>query len=143
MSTNNFCAKDIKREWHLIDAKNQILGRISTEVAKLLMGKNKPQFVSYLDLGDNVVVINADKVKLSGKKEIQKTYHRFSGFPGGLRTEKIADIRKRKPEEIIIHCVKGMLPKSILGRQMIKKLYVFAGTDHPFKQQIKEEVKNG
>jgi large subunit ribosomal protein L13 len=143
MSTNVLSAKDIKRDWHLIDAKNQPLGRLATGVVKILSGKTKPNFVPYLDLGDFVVVINADQIKVSGKKELDKKYFRFSGFPGGLREETLSFLRKRKPEEIIFHAVKGMLPKNRLGRQMLKKLHVFAGSDHPFKRQLGEGAKDG
>lgn len=141
MSTNSVSAKDIKREWHLIDAKNQVLGRLATEVAKILMGKNKPNYVPYLDMGDNVVVINAVKVITTGKKEQQKSYVRHSGYPGGLKVEQLAKVRENKPEQIIIHAVKGMIPKTRLGRQMVKKLHVFAGSEHPFKRQL--GVKDG
>lgn len=144
MSTNIVSVKDIKRSWHLIDAKNAVLGRLATEVATILMGKKKPQYVPYLDLGDNVVVINAAKVRVTGRKETEKKYVRHSGYPGGLRTETLAEVRERKPEEIINHAVKGMLPKNKLGTQMIKKLHVFAASDHPFKKQVneKEEIKD-
>lgn len=138
MSTNRLSAKEIKREWRLIDAKGKVLGRISTEVASFLMGKNKPGFVPYLDTGDYVVVINADKVRVSGKKEAQKRYIRHSGYPGGYKEESLADLRKNKPEEIIAHAVRGMVPKSKLGRQMLKKLHVFAGNEHPYKRELKE-----
>lgn len=140
MSTNSVSAKDIKREWHLIDAKNKILGRLSTDVAKLLTGKNKPSFVPYLDMGDNVVVINASKVKVTGKKETQKRYIRHSGYPGGFKEEKLEQLRERKPEEIITHAVKGMVPKTKLGRVMLKKLHVYPGSTHPFKKELKEEA---
>lgn len=139
MSTNSVSAKDIKREWHLIDAKNQVLGRLSVEVASLLMGKNKPNFVPYLNMGDNVVVINAAKVKVTGKKEQQKKYFRHSGYPGGLKTETLADLRVRKPESLILHAVSGMVPKTKLGRQMIKKLHVFAGVSHPFAKELEDK----
>ncbi len=144
MSTNKVSAKEIKREWHVIDAKNQVLGRLASGVATILTGKNKPNFVPYLDLGDNVVVINASKVKVTGKKEEQKKYARHSGYPGGFRTENLSDVRAKKPEMIITHAVSGMVPKSKLGREMLKKLHVYAGNEHPFKDKLKkqeEEVK--
>lgn len=137
MSTNNLSAKSIQRNWHLVDAKNQILGRIATEIATKLSGKNKPNFVPFLDNGDNVVVVNAAKVAVTGKKEQQKKYVRHSGFPGGLRVEILKDVRAVKPEEMITHAVKGMLPKNKLGKKMIKKLHVFAGNEHPFDRQLK------
>lgn len=133
MSTNVLSAKDIKREKHTIDASGKILGRLATEIAKLLMGKNKPRYVPYLDTGDFVVVTNASKIKLSGKKSQNKIYARHSGYPGGLKLETFDKLIIRRPEYIIEHAVKGMLPHSKLGRQMIKKLKVYSG----------EEVKSG
>lgn len=124
MSTNVLSAKDIKRETHTIDASGKILGRLATDVAKLLMGKNKPNFVPYLDNGDFVVVTNASKVKVTGKKSTQKKYIRHSGFPGGLKVETYDKLLVRRPEAIIEHAVKGMLPKNRLGRVMIRKLKV-------------------
>lgn len=138
MSTNKVSARDIKRDWHLVDAKNKVLGRLSTDVAKIVTGKHKPNFVPYLDMGDNVVVINASQVKVTGKKETQKKYVRHSGYPGGLKVEKLADLRLRNPEEIIIHAVKGMVPKNKLGRQMLKKLHVFGSSHHPFQKELRE-----
>lgn len=129
MSTNVLSAKDIKREKHIIDATDQILGRLSTQVARLLMGKHKPYFVPYLDTGDFVIVTNASKVKVTGKKLTDKKYIRHSGYPRGLKVETFDNLLKRKPEVIIEHAVKGMLPKGSLGRQMIKKLKVFGGND--------------
>lgn len=132
--------KTIKRGWHLIDAKDQILGRLTTRVAHVLMGKNKPYFVPYLDCGDYVVVVNARGVKVSGRKEKQKEYLRYSGYPGGLKRETLGHLRERKPEELIRRAVYGMLPKNRLARQVIKKLYVFADDNHPFKDKF--PVKN-
>src|SRR5260221_4607274 len=123
MSTNVFSAKDIKRDWHLVDAKDQTLGRLATGIAKTLMGKNKPSFVPYLDNGDFVVIINAAEIKVSGKKPAQKVYTRHSGFPGGLKQETYSDLQKRRPTEILRHAIKGMLPKTKLSYKMIKKLY--------------------
>lgn len=146
MSTNSVRAKDIKREWQLVDAKNKIVGRIATEIATMLMGKNKPNYVPYLDMGDNVVVINAAKVKFSGKKESQKRYYTHSGYPGGLKTKTVTDIRTDKPEQLVSHAVWGMMPKGTLGRQMIKKLHVYGGSEHPYKKQMQKvegEEKNG
>lgn len=125
MSTNTLSAKDIKRDKHVIDASGQILGRLSTQVAKLLMGKHKPQYVPYLDTGDFVVVTNAAKVKVTGKKFNQKKYISHSGYPGGLKVETYDKLITRKPEAIIEHAVRGMLPKNKLGRAMIKKLKVY------------------
>lgn len=127
MSTNVVSAKDIKRETKTIDAAGKILGRLAGEIAIILMGKKKPEFVPYLDMGDFVVVTNASKVKVTGKKSKDKIYVSHSGYPGGLKQETFDKKIIRKPEYIIEHAVKGMLPHSKLGRQMIKKLKVFAG----------------
>ena len=128
--------KDIKRSWHLIDAKNQILGRLSTKAAVYLMGKHKPMYTSYLDSGDFVVVINAKEVALSGKKESQKKYWRHSGHPGALYSKTAGQLRAQKPELLIRNAVLGMLPKTALGKQMAKKLYVFASEQHSFKEKF-------
>lgn len=135
MSTSSLSVKQIQRSWHLVDAKEKVLGRLATDVAKLLMGKNKSSFVPYLDTGDNVVVVNASTVKVTGKKERQKIYFRHSGYPKGDRRELLSDLRKRKPEDIIFSAVKGMLPKNKLGRAMIKKLHVFKDADHPYQKE--------
>lgn len=126
MATNTFSAKDIKREKHTIDASGKVLGRLATEVARLLMGKHKPQFVPYLDLGDFVSVFNASKIKVTGRKMSDKNYFRHSGYPGGLRIETLENLLKRRPEFVLENAVKGMLPKTKLGRSMIKKLKIFA-----------------
>ena len=129
MSTNVVSAKDIKRQYHRIDATGKILGRLATEVATILMGKKKPMFVPYLDTGDFVIITNAQKIKLSGKKMKEKIYTRHSGYPGGLKVETFDKMIVRKPEFVIEHAVKGMLPGNKLGRQMIKKLTVFSGEE--------------
>lgn len=130
--------KDIKRQWHLIDAKNKILGRLSSQVAQLLMGKNKSYYLPYLDTGDYVVVINAKDITLSGKKETQKKYYKHSGYPGGLYSKTAALVKKTKPEEMIRHAIRGMLPKTKMGKTMLKKLYVFTEDNHPFADKLKE-----
>lgn len=127
MSTNVLSAKNIKREKHTIDASDQVLGRLSVDVARFLMGKHKPSFVPYLDVGDFVTVTNASKIKLTGKKLDQKKYSSFSGYPGGLKLESLDDRMKKHPEKVLEHAIKGMLPKGKLGRAMFKKLKVFAG----------------
>lgn len=127
MSTNTLSIDDIKREKHILDADGKILGRLATEAAKLLMGKHKAQFVPYLDTGDYVVVKNAAKVKVTGKKTMQKRYVRHSGYPGGLKVEIYSDMIVRKPEFILEHAISGMLPKGRLGRAMFKKLTVLKG----------------
>jgi len=128
--------KDIKRFWHLIDAKGEILGRLVTEIAQLLMGKSKPYFVRYLDCGDYVVVINAKDIVVTGKKEKQKIYTRYSGYPGGLKKETLEKLKKRKPEEIIYHAVLGMLPDNKLKKRMMKRLYIFIDENHPYKHKF-------
>lgn len=128
---------DIKREWHLIDLQEKTLGRISTEIAEFLMGKGKPYFVRNLDCGDYVVVINASKVKVTGKKEELKKYYRYSGYPGGLKVETLRELRQRKPQDVIIHAVKGMLPQNKLRDKMLKRLFVFAGEEHPYQDKFK------
>lgn len=129
--------KDIKREWHLIDVKDQILGRVSTQIAKLLMGKSKPYFVRNLDCGDYVVVVNAKDVKTTGKKETLKKYFRYSGYPGGFKAEALGDLRKRRPTEIIRHAVSGMLPQNRLRDKMLKRLLIFPGVEHTYKDKFK------
>lgn len=130
-------AQDIKREWHLIDAKDKTLGRISSEIAQLLMGKGKPYFVRNLDCGDYIVVINAKEVKTTGKKEEQKKYNRHSGYPGGFKMELLKELRVRKPEEIITHAVKGMLPDNKLKAKMLARLFVSAGNEHTYQDKFK------
>jgi large subunit ribosomal protein L13 len=132
---------DIKREWQLIDVKGKILGREASKIAMLLAGKSKPYFVRNLDCGDYVVVINAKEVKVSGKKEQLKTYYRHSGYPGGFKAEKLSDLRKRRPEEIIKEAVKGMLPQNKLRDKMLDRLYVFAEEEHNYKDKF--VVKGG
>lgn len=129
MSTNVLSAKNIKREKHVINASGKVLGRLASEVAEILMGKKKAQFVPYLDTGDFVSVINASKIKVTGKKLQSKNYFRHSGYPGGLRVETLNELVNKKPEYVIEHAVKGMLPNTKLGRKMIKKLKIFVGEE--------------
>ena len=133
----NIKAKDINRKWHLIDAKNKVLGRLTSEIAKILMGKNKSYFTPNLDTGDFVVVVNAKDVMLSGKKENQKKYYRHSGYPGGMRISTAAQVRTKKPEDLVKHAVVGMLPKTKLGKLMVKKLFVFPEAEHSYKDKFK------
>jgi len=130
---------EITREWHLIDVKDKILGRTASEIALLLMGKAKPYFVKNLDCGDYVVVLNAKNVKITGKKEDLKKYYRHSGYPGGFKAETLKDLRQRNPEEIIKHAVSGMIPQNKLRASMLKRLYVFAGEEHTYKDKFKSE----
>lgn len=127
---------EIKRSWHLVDLKGQVLGRAATEIAMLLMGKAKPYFVRNLDCGDYVVVVNTKEVVVTGRKEQDKIYFRYSGYPGGLRAEALRDLRERKPTDIIIHAVRGMLPQNKLRDRMLKRLKVFAGGEHTFQDKF-------
>ena len=129
---------DIKRNWHLIDVKDQILGRISTQIASLLIGKRKPYFTPNLDCGDYVVVINAQKVRVTGAKAKQKTYDRFSGYPGGRKALTFEYVLNKNPNRIIEEAVKGMLPKNKLRASQIRRLYVYKDTDHPYQSQLKK-----
>jgi len=124
-----------QQKWWLVDAEGKVLGRLASEVANVLRGKNKPIFTPHVDTGDFVVVVNAEKVKLTGNKWSQKMYHHHSGFLGGLKSVSAGDLVRRKPEALIQHAVKGMLPKNRLGRKMIKKLKVYAGQEHPHEAQ--------
>lgn len=141
MSTNALSVREIKKGWHLVDAKDQILGRMATDIAQKLAGKQKSNFVPYLDNGDFVVVVNAKEIKVTGKKSSQKIYFRHSGYPGGDKTESFDKLLQRRPTEVIRHAVKGMLPKNKLGRKMITKLHIFADDKHGFEKQL--GVKNG
>jgi len=125
----------IKRSWFLVNAEGQTLGRLASEIANVLRGKNKPSFTPHLDTGDFVIVVNAEKVEVSGKKASQKLYRRHSGRPGGMKIEKFETLRDRIPERIIEQAVKGMLPHNSLGRQQFKKLKVYKGSDHPHDAQ--------
>jgi large subunit ribosomal protein L13 len=126
---------DISREWLVVDATDVPLGRLASAVAQLLRGKHKPSFAPHIDGGDYVIVINADRVAISGNKAIDKTYYRHSGYPGGLRELNFAEMRERYPERIIQTAVKGMTPKNRLGRQILSKLRVYSGSDHPHAAQ--------
>ena len=125
----------IDRQWYLVDAENQTLGRLATEVASVLRGKNKASFTPHLDTGDFVVVVNADKIRVSGNKPQQKLYRRHSGRPGGMKVETFAHLQERLPERIVEKAIKGMLPHNALGRQMFRKLKVYKGAEHPHAAQ--------
>ncbi len=133
--------KDIKRNWWLVDAQGQTLGRLATKIATVLKGKHKPDFVNFLDTGDFVVVINAEKIVVTGKKESDKKYYSHSGYPGGIKEITLGKLREKKPEEILRHAVKGMLPKNAMGRKLLKKLKIYTGKEHPHKAQ-KPEILN-
>ncbi len=125
----------IDRQWYLVDAENQTLGRLATEVASVLRGKNKASYTPHLDTGDFVVVVNADKIRVSGNKPQQKLYRRHSGRPGGMKVETFAHLQERLPERIVEKAIKGMLPHNALGRQMFRKLKVYKGAEHPHSAQ--------
>ena len=126
---------EVERTWHVVDAAGKILGRLSTEIAMILRGKNKPQFTPHTDVGDFVVVVNAEKVEMTGNKWVQKEYHRHSEWFGGLKTLSAQQLREQNPAALIEYAVWGMLPKNKLSRQQIKKLKVYAGPEHPHKAQ--------
>ena len=141
MNTYHAKPNEVEREWVLIDATDQVLGRLATTAARILRGKHKPQYTPHVDTGDFVIVINADKVCVTGSKETDKVYYRHSGYPGGLKSETFAEAMSRHPERVIEHAVKGMLPKNTLGRKMGLKLKVYAGPDHPHAAQKPREIK--
>lgn len=127
--------EDIRREWFVIDAKDQTLGRLASQVAVLLRGKHKPMFTPHMDTGDFVIIVNADKIRVTGKKLDQKVYYRYSGYPGGVKARTLREQLARNPEQVIRLAVRGMLPKNRLGRHMIRKLKVYAGDKHPHQAQ--------
>jgi len=137
MKTYSTKASDIKREWHIVDASGKVLGKQATQVASLLMGKHKPIFSRHLDVGDFVVVINAEKVRVTGNKAKQKRYYRHSGYPGGLKSINLERMLETHPTRVIEHAVKGMLPHTRLGAGMMKRLRVYVGDTHPHQGQIK------
>ncbi|MDC0835169.1 50S ribosomal protein L13 [Leptolyngbya valderiana BDU 20041] len=140
MSTKTYVppVDSIDRKWYVIDAADQRLGRLASEIAKILRGKNKPNFTPHMDAGDFVVVVNAEKVQVTGKKRFQKLYRRHSGRPGGMKVETFDKLQNRIPERIIEKAVKGMLPKNALGRKLFTKLKVYAGPEHPHEAQQPE-----
>jgi large subunit ribosomal protein L13 len=135
MARGSSAAVSTPRQWHIIDADGQVLGRLATLAARLLQGKHKASWLPYLDTGDHVIVVNAAKVKLTGRKDEQKIYRRHSGYEGGLREERAKIVRQRKPERIVEEAVHGMLPKTKLGQAMYRKLKVYAGAEHPHAAQ--------
>ena len=131
----------IERKWYVVDAAGYTLGRLASEVAKVLRGKNKPEFTPHIDTGDYVIVINAKDVKVTGKKMLQKIYYNHSDYVGGMKETTLAEMMDKKPEKVIELAVKGMLPKGPLGRSMVKKLHVYAGPEHAHQAQKPEELK--
>ena len=135
MKTFSPTPKDINREWYLVDAENQILGRLAAQIAHRLRGKHKPEFAPHMDNGDFIVVVNCEKIRVTGNKLADKMYHRNSGYVGGLKSTSLEKLLAAKPQLVLMHAVKGMLPKNRLGRAMLKKLRVYAGTEHPHSAQ--------
>lgn len=134
-------AADIERKWYVVDASGKTLGRLASEVAKVLSGKNKPTYTQFLDMGDNVIVVNAEKIVVTGKKLDQKLYTHHTGYIGGLKQTTLKRMLETKPEAVITHAVKGMLPKNTLGRSMMRKLHVYAGAEHKHEAQKPEVLE--
>lgn len=132
---------EVERKWYVIDAEGQTLGRLSTQVATILRGKHKPTYTPHVDTGDHVIIINAEKVVLTGKKLDQKKFRWHTGYLGGLKERSYRDMMQKQPEKVLMHSVKGMLPKNSLGRQMLKKLRVYAGPEHGHQAQMPEVLK--
>ena len=132
---------EVEREWLLIDAEDQVLGRVAAKAAHILRGKHKPIFTPHVDTGDYVIIINADKIRVTGNKASENRYYRHSGYPGGLKFESYAEAMQKHPERVIEHAVKGMLPKNTLGRAQGKKLKVYAGPDHPHAAQNPRKIE--
>ncbi len=130
-------ASELKPEWHVMDAEGKTLGRLATEIAQLLQGKHKPIYVRHLNTGDFVIVVNAEKVRVTGDKLNSKMYYRHSGYPGGLKAQTLSDVLERKPTQVLKRAVKGMLPKNALGRRMLSRLKLYAGGTHPHEAQVK------
>jgi large subunit ribosomal protein L13 len=141
MKTWNAKPGEIERQWHLVDAEGQTLGRLATRIADTLRGKDKPQYTPHVDTGDFVVVVNAEKIAVTGKKLDDKMYHRHSGYPGGLRSRTLREQLERRPTEVLRKAVKGMLPRNRLGRAQIKRLKIYAGPEHPHAAQSPGPLK--
>jgi large subunit ribosomal protein L13 len=132
---------ELAKRWFVVDAADQVLGRISTEIASILMGKHRPEYTPHTDVGDFVIVVNASKVRLTGRKAEQKSHQRFSGYPSGRRVVPLSEVLQKRPEHVVSESVRRMLPKTKLGRQMIRKLKVYAGPDHPHQAQQPETLE--
>ena len=139
--TGRVSAADVRHGWFVVDASGQVLGRLATRIARIIMGKHRPNYVPYLDMGDFVVVTTADKVRLTGTKLDAKVYHRHTGYPGGLKTTGARDLQGKYPERLIEEAVRGMLPKTKLGRKQIRKLKVYRGSNHPHEAQQPRPLK--
>ncbi len=134
-------ASDVDRRWYLVDAEGKVLGRLATEIAAILRGKNKPEYTPHMDMGDFVIVVNADKIRVTGKKEEQKLYRRHTGYPGGLREVPFERLIATHPERALESAIRGMLPKNALGRSMFRKLKVYAGPNHKHEAQKPEKIE--
>ncbi len=140
METTSIRADEINREWFIVDAEGQTLGRLASEIAQIIRGKKKPFYTPHMDMGDFVVVVNAEKVKVTGNKEKDKSYFRHSGFPGGVTQISLQKVRQDFPERMVTNAVKGMLPHNRLGRQLLTHLKVYSGTDHPHSAQLPKTI---
>lgn len=139
--TKSVRKEDVQRKWYIVDAEGEVLGRMASQIAIVLRGKHKPQYTPHVDCGDHVIVINAEKVRLTGNKMEDKKYIRYSGYTGGQKTLNAAQLLEKKPFALVENAVRNMLPKSKLGRDMFRKLFVYAGSDHPHGAQKPEELK--
>lgn len=141
MKTYSLKLGDVEKKWYLVDAEGKTLGRLSTQIAAILRGKHKPTFTPHMDMGDNIIVINAEKIQLTGRKAEQKKYYRHSGYPGGIKVTSFSDMIEKKPKMVITIAVKGMLPHNRLGRRILKNLKVYSGTEHPHASQNPEKLE--
>ena len=143
MKTHTVKGGEITHQWFVVDASDKPLGRLACEVAKILRGKHRPEFSPHLDLGDHVIIVNADRIHLSGKKREQKVYYSYSGYQGGLKVRRVNEVMQQDPAKVIRHAVKGMLPSNRLGARLLKKLRVYSGPEHPHKAQKPEDLPVG
>ena len=141
MRTFSAKASEVRRDWFVIDAENVVLGRLASEVARRLRGKHKAEYTPHLDTGDNIIIVNAEKIRVTGNKRKDKMYHRHSGYPGGLTSMSLEKVQEKHPERVVELAVKGMLPKNPLGREMFRKLKVYAGAAHPHEAQQPQPLK--
>ena len=141
MKTYQATAQDRERDWYVVDAGGKTLGRLASQIASVLRGKHKPTYTPHVDVGDFVIVVNAEKVAVTGDKREKKLYWRHSGYPGGIRSRTLGDLLEKRPEEVIRKAVKGMLPRNRLARQQLRKLKVYAGPDHPHRAQKPEQLE--
>lgn len=132
---------EVEQVWYVVDAEGKVLGRFASEVARILHGKHKPCYTQHIDTGDHVVIVNADKIRVTGKKMAQKVYTRFSGYPGGLKKQVMEDVLAKQPTYVLEHAIKGMLPNTKLGRKMMKKVRIYAGSEHPHQAQNPKPIE--